>query len=71
MKTTAPVRVVQRGSIKARFWGFVILGGFLGFFGRDGSPSQGGFEDENWAGGLKDGQTFPYSGEFVLWTSFL
>ena len=59
----APVRVVQRG------W-FCFLGGFLGF-GRHGSPSQGGFEDELWAGGLKDGQTFPNSGEFVFCRSFL
>ena len=46
------------------------FGVFLGL-DRDSSPSQGGFEDELWAGGLKDGQTFPYSGEFLLWLSFL
>ena len=50
--------------------GWLDFGEFLGF-GRDSSPSQGGFQDELWAGGLKDGQTFPYSGEFLLWRSFL
>jgi len=37
------------------------FGVFLGL-DRDSSPSQGGFEDELWAGGLKDGQTFSYPG---------
>ena len=50
-----------------------LIGGLFSGFGgiflgweRHGSPSQGGFEDEHWAGGLKDGQTFLYSGEFIL-----
>ena len=45
------------------------FGVFLGL-DRDSSPSQGGFEDELWAGGLKDGQTFSYPGKFLIWRSF-
>ena len=45
------------------------FGVFLGL-DRDSSPSQGGFEDELWAGGLKDGQTFSYPGEFLILRSF-
>ena len=56
------MRVVQRGGVEADF----IFGGL----DKRGSPRKVGFEAEHLTGGLKDGQTFPYFGEFVPWPIF-